>query len=768
MIRSIELDVLKRGFKSLNIPKNKVAHAVFDKDIGSISPHFLEDHIEGVAHLSEKFAENFSNGDWGKVAGLLHDLGKGSVVFQEYIRKVTGFESEEMIGEAPVRGPNHSSHGAVWVIDNWKGINAKVFAYLIAGHHAGLPDWHNEIGGGGSLSVRLSKKEVDKLPELSHEWQENVVGNLLPPISAPCNARLDLASFHLWVRMLYSCLVDADYLDTEQFMENTNAAQRGTHQSLLELKEKFDDYMDTLVRLAEKTDVNNLRHQIYKECQHAATQQPGFFGLTVPTGGGKTLSGMAFALNHALVHEKKRIIVVIPYTSIIEQTAQEYKKIFGEDNVLEHHSNLDPEKETVQSNLATENWDAPIIITTNVQLFESLFAAKSSQCRKLHNIVNSVIICDEAQMIPSDYLQPILAVMQGLVNFFKVSIILSTATQPALTGIIGSGIAEFTGIDHGCVREIISEPEKMSRKFQRVIVHHAGKYKEWNELAEVLVSHQQLLCIVNTRNDCRDLHALMPEGTFLLSANLCGEHRSKIISRIKSLLRNKKPIRVISTQLVEAGVDIDFPVVYRAMAGFDSIAQAAGRCNREGRLEKGKVVVFEAPKLAPPGFLRKGADAGAEIMRIDPAGCQNLQPDIFCRYYKLFYGNGVASFDKKNILPLLVDGAGRGEVQFRTAAQKFRLINDESRVPVVVWYAGGNITGQQLIGKLKKKGPTRRLLRKMQRFIVSIPQHQFSANSESVLEEISGIWCQAVDYAYDETLGFVGLEMKPCDGAIFV
>ena len=268
--------------------------------------------------------------------------------------------------------------------------------------------------------------------------------------------------------------------------------------------------------------------------------------------------------------------------------------------------------------------------------------------------------------------------------------------------------------------------------------------------------------------------ALMPEGSILLSANLCGEHRSTIIANMKIALKNNKPVRVISTQLVEAGVDIDFPVVYRAMAGFDSIAQAAGRCNREGKLKKdgkkikGQVMVFHPPKPAPPGFLRKGADAGAELLRIAPEGCKNLSADIFQRYFEIFYGNGVTSFDQKNIQSLLGKDARQQEFQFRTAARKFKLIDDQNQVTMVVWHQGKKTSGQQLIGQLKKNGPSRKLFRKLQRFTVTVPERKFLDVKESMMEEIHGIWCQAVDYAYDETLGFVGLDMNPNDGAICI
>jgi len=466
---------------------------------------------------------------------------------------------------------------------------------------------------------------------------------------------------------------------------------------------------------------------------------------------------MAFALEHLAKYKKNRIIVVIPYTSIIEQTAMIYKAVFGEENVIEHHSSLDPDKESSKSRLASENWDAPIIVTTNVQFFQSLFAARSSACRKIHNIVNSIVILDEVQMLPSDYLNPILNSINGLVDNFGVSIILCTATQPVLVGQIGSGEAEFKVLDNNCCREIIKNPLNLSKKFQRVEVLQHGKYESWLILAEDLKKYKQVLCIVNTRGDCKELYHLMPEGTIHLSANMCGEHRSLVIDEIKATLQKGSSIRVVSTQLVEAGVDIDFPVVYRAMAGFDSIVQAAGRCNREGQIKLGNVIVFDPPKPAPAGILRKGEQAGREIFSVDPEGCRELRPDTFTKYFNLFYCS-LNSFDKKNINNLLVkDAYPKLNIQFRTAAQKFQLIENQNQVSVVIWYKGKKTDSRDLITELRFSGANRILMRKLQRFIISIPENVFFEVRESFIE-IQGIWCQNADTLYNDILGFVGYE----------
>jgi CRISPR-associated endonuclease/helicase Cas3 len=391
--------------------------------------------------------------------------------------------------------------------------------------------------------------------------------------------------------------------------------------------------------------------------------------------------------------------------------------------------------ETEQSRLASENWDAPIIVTTNVQLFESLFAARTSQCRKLHNMANSVIILDEAQMLPPAHLEPILSAINGLCTSFGCSIVLSTATQPAIDGRFQSGTAVLHGFSEGTVRELMDDPEELSRRLQRVkITRREGENTRsgWQEIADELRSESQVLCIVNTRRDCRELFDLMPSGTVHLSALMCPEHRSEVIQRIKSALVKNETIRVISTQLVEAGVDVDFPVVYRALAGFDSIAQAAGRCNREGKLNEigksGRTVVFKPLKDAPAGLLRKGQDTGDEILRNFPELAATLDPKVFTQYFKLFYSK-VNSFDEKEIMSLL-NGPDSSDVkiQFRTAAERFHLIENAGQVPVIAWYSKDHtndncaVSGEELVRELERNGPYRALMRRIQRYTVTIPE----------------------------------------------
>jgi CRISPR-associated endonuclease/helicase Cas3 len=448
--------------------------------------------------------------------------------------------------------------------------------------------------------------------------------------------------------------VDADFLDTEQFMNPEKAQARRAEWDLSVLKGQFDAYMERKIQVCETSDVNHWRKAILRDCRKAGREIPGIYTLTVPTGGGKTLSAMAFGLEHAVKYSKQRIIVAIPYTSIIEQTAEQYRDIFGE-AVLEHHSNLDPdkaEKENVRSRLAAENWDSPIIVTTNVQLFESLFAARTSRSRKLHNLVNSVIIIDEAQLLPPDYLQPILDMLRLLTEHYGVTLVLSTATQPALGSVKDNfGRTLLRGLD--ARREIISDVDGLFSVLSRVDVTvpaDMSSRSSWEDVAEELSSHSGVLVIVNSRKDARELYRLMPEGTIHLSAQMCGEHRSRVIAGIKQRLKEGKPVRAISTQLVEAGVDLDFPVVYRALAGLDSIAQAAGRCNREGKLARGKVVVFVPPKSPPRGLLLYGEQATRSVWHGNTDS--PLSHKLFDAYFRQYFAQ--ENPDKHGIMPLLI------------------------------------------------------------------------------------------------------------------
>jgi CRISPR-associated endonuclease/helicase Cas3 len=496
--------------------------------------------------------------------------------------------------------------------------------------------------------------------------------------------------------------------------------------------------------------VNHIRAEVLRQCRDKAHNAPGIFSLTVPTGGGKTLSSLAFALEHAAHHNKRRVIYAIPYTSIIEQTANIFRDIFS-DVVVEHHSNLDPDNETVKSRLATENWDAPLIVTTNVQFFESLFAAKTSRCRKLHNIVNSVVVLDEAQLLPPEFLQPILDVMNLLVRHYGVTFVLSTATQPAL-GTLQTFQRTLRGLDH--VQEIISDPDTLSRDLERVTVQMPQDFhlaQAWDDIAEQVQQHPSVLVVVNSRTDARELHRRMPEGAVHLSALMCGEHRSRVITDIKRRLQAGEAVRVVSTQLVEAGVDVDFPVVYRALAGLDSIAQAAGRCNREGKLDRGQVMVFVPPRPAPPGHLRRAEETTVSLL--SGANELLLTRSLFRQYFEHFYLRA-PSLDKHDIIGLLKPEGNTEDplkVQFRTAAHRFRLIDESGYHNIFARYSESS----GLLGLLEKDGPERWLMRKLQRYTVSLPHYQFQKllDNHDIREIYPGMFAQTADTLYHPDLG---------------
>ncbi|MBR3672288.1 MAG: CRISPR-associated helicase Cas3' [Spirochaetia bacterium] len=765
---------------------NLIAHIDQDK------AQNLQTHLINVANIASSFAKSFNNSDWAFYSGLLHDLGKAFSEWQKYIR-----------GECST-SINHSEAGAQFTFTkmNPKNPETKIIPYIIAGHHAGLPDW--SAGSGNSLKSILEKTDKNYLEQLLGNSELQILKNICFPKSmffgkndlSKDNPKELLVHFHLWIRMLYSCLVDADYLDTEQFMTPDKSELRGDYASLLDLKQKFDSFMAEKSAKAVSSNINTIRAEILKSCREKAKLKPGFFSLNVPTGGGKTLSSMAFALEHAIDHNKNRIIMAIPYTSIIEQTAKIYKfgtdndeeieklikedkYLFGEENVLEHHCNFDFDKESEsrfleKQKLATENWDAPIIVTTNVQLFESLFNAHPSSCRKLHNLVDSVIILDEAQMLPPEYLKSILSALQGLVKCFGVTVVLCTATQPALEGEIGSDTAQFSGIPENLITPIIASPAKLAEQLQRVEINTSyakEKMTDWQQVADKLCEFEQVLCIVQTRKDCRELHQLMPKGTIHLSALMCAEERSDVIAEIKDKLRNGEPIRVISTQLVECGVDIDFPVVFRALAGMDSVAQSAGRCNREGKLKCGSVFLFRPPKDNPAGLLRKGADVTKELLELHNYQLV-LTPEIYKDYFTKYYKK-LNDFDKCDFEGTMLCGRHEAKFQFRTLSDNYHLIDNSFQGTVYVHYCSPK-TGKDnlnLLNKLKSGDVSKQLFRKLGRYSVNLPKKEIEelVKAGRIEQPLEGVFMQSLDdeKLYQTGLGFVADSVQSFSTYIF-
>lgn len=701
--------------------------------------HDLEEHLRQVAELAACFATEFSAAEWAYLAGLWHDLGKYAAEFQQYIRDANDAHLEGKPGRV-----DHSTAGALQAMGRLDKPGL-ILAYLLAGHHSGLPDWQSENSPKSSLQYRLVQNEL--LQKVASVVPNAILNHPRPTDKAKSGTEFSRA---LWLRMLFSCLVDADFLDTEAFMDPARADLREGYPTLAELAPLFDHYMAEKTSNAPDTPVNRIRAEVLAACRAKATEASGLFTLTVPTGGGKTLSSCAFALSHALAHRKRRIIYVIPYTSIIEQTADQFREIFG-DAVLEHHSNLDvadQNRETARSRLACENWDAPLIVTTSVQFFESLFASRTSRCRKLHNIVSSMVILDEAQLLPADFLKPVLAVIRELQMNYGVTFVLSTATQPAL-GPHRSMDFDFPGLPD--LREIIPASLNLHERLQRTTVEVVDQLERplgWDELAARLREHDSVLSIVNRRDDARTLWEKMPQGSFHLSALMCGAHRSARIEEIKTNLKDGRPTRVVSTQLVEAGVDFDFPVVYRALAGLDSVAQAAGRCNREGRLAAGRVYVFQPESRIPVGHLRQAAEIGRQLLVADESDL--LTPERFEQFFKTLYWIKGDGLDKQGIMALLANDKEL-RISFRTAAEKFRLIDDAASASVVVRYGEGT----KLIELLRRQEPERWLLRRLQRFVVNLPRFIHGRLVvEGAIEEIRpGIFIQAQGNLYDKQLG---------------
>lgn len=650
-----------------------------------------EEHQQGVAQRAERFAAEFGMGDCGRLMGLLHDKGKEQKEWQKYIQGMTN------------AGPNHSYVGAIIAQKQYPQI-APLIAQPIAGHHRGLYDY------------------CDYIEETKRELPMDVNIAETIPYQFPKLPKMEKYDLHHLVRMLFSCLVDADSLDTETFINPEQAKQRGCHTSMLELLATFEKHLEALKANAPDTEVNHIRNYVQEQCIKKSQGAGGFYSLTVPTGGGKTLASVLWALHHAVKNQLQRIIIAIPYTSIIVQTAATLKRIFGEDNVLEHHSNVNPDEikdhklhERLQ--LATENWDYPIIVTTNVQLFESLFSNRRSDCRKLHNISKSVIILDEVQTLPLGFYQPIVHTLDTLKRVFRTSVLFTTASQPILSGRIeGSNpMVSFNALQS--VHEIIPQDAQLHDKLRRVELQFMEGAKSYDEIAEELTRYPKVLCIVNTRRDAKELYDRLPkEGICLhLSRMMCPAHVAATIQRVKDALRvkNDKPVRVVATQLIEAGVDIDFPVVFRQESGLDSILQAAGRCNREGKQRICSTFVFSLGKEhpLPLGFISQTNNARKGM------GQQHdwFAPEAMTCYFQQLHSR-IDNFDIKHIQELLY----KPECEFEEAARHFRLIDDQTTSVIINW--NGSI---DLYQQLLSEGPSYSLMKKLAQYCVNIRERDF-------------------------------------------
>ena len=706
------------------------AHSAQD-ELGNLLPYkhwqTLQSHLVNVGEIAAEFARVFGAQEIAYQTGQLHDLGKYSEAFN---RRLHGGPSVD-----------HATAGAKIAVERWGNVIGKLMAFCIAGHHAGLANGNGEGDNRSTLKQRLALQFDADIPALDNLWQQEI--KLPQNLSAPtlkADAHHPFFSYAFFTRMLYSCLVDADYLDTEAFYLNleNNAVERGGYPDLNALQHNFNQFINAfrrrVVQASEQTEaekrnaaLNRLRSEILDHAVEQAAQPQGLFTLTVPTGGGKTFTSMAFALEHAKRHGMRRVIYVIPFTSIIEQNAAEFRKAFGElgeQAVLEHHSTFDDGKLQNEATkdklrLASENWDAPIVVTTAVQFFESLFADRSSRCRKLHNIAGSVIILDEAQMLPLNLLLPIMQAIKELAQNYRCSIVMCTATQPAVQAENGF----YRGFEN--VREIAPKPTALFDKLRRTTVQHIGTQTDADLLAK-LGEHPQMLVIVNNRRHARSLYdqAKHLDGTFHLTTLMCAKHRSQKLDEIRGRLKSGEPCRVIATSLIEAGVDVDFPLVMRAEAGLDSVAQAAGRCNREGKRpsENSFVWIFTPEKQwkAPPEL---AAQAAVMSLTTDSFSDDLLSTQAVAAYFAELYQLKGSELDNKKILKMHNDTGQSLDFPFQTIADKFRMIESHMQ-PLIIPF---DVDAENLISSLHHADHIGGLLRKLQPYTVQIPEKALAA-----------------------------------------
>lgn len=660
---------------------------------------------------------------------------------------------------------------------------SRLLAYAISGHHRGLHDYIE-------LRKELEKKEIkercaktkEALPNIKLELQtwakehaeatEASLKELAKQVGATEQAQA-------LIRLLFSCLVDADFLDTEAFMDEERKERRqeatNGYAPLELLRDRLTKHMEGF---STEGKINQARRLFLNQCQeHGRTCPKGYYSLFLPTGGGKTLSSMAWALETALKHEAKRIIYIIPYTSIITQTAGIFREIFGEENVLEHHSDISfSGGETTQeaeryghTRLLAENWDAPIIVTTNVQFFESLFSHKVSRSRKVHSIANSVVVFDEVQMFPTEFLHPMLRLLEDLRWIYDTQLLFCSATLPPFDKDHSSTfkkVNDFHQLSED-IQPIVPEDPELFKVFDRVIYHLEEREYTTKELAEELSQHDSALCIVNSRRDASQLYqALLEEGkeaqdVIHLSRNMCSAHLKERIAEVRHRLKAGIPTIVISTQLIEAGVDIDLPIVYRAMSGLDSIVQAGGRCNREGkRTAPGEVYVFSLSDGGKAfGAIAQGQNATRFLLDNDKEHTRSSMPLELIEAYYLRYYSSIGSFDTKGIAESLYDieEAKHWRFDFEQASKDFQLI-DNVDCDLFVPYG----KGKELIEGLQKHTLylNNKTMRELQQYHVAISKWRYEELeearllSEMVVDRETGKSMLVLEpQGYDEALG---------------
>lgn len=687
-----------------------------------------------------------------RLLALSHDMGKAKRAFQNYLLKGGG-------------KTDHKTPAAKWWRDRASGIGL-LMAHACYGHHSGLCE-------SARLMDALDAEDAlppEVLAALPDELQSDYEQKSFQIGQGATGLDEKLFSLMMALRMMHSCLIDADWLATEGFMEPESRARRAAceHRSMGALSAELESYIRDR-EACSSGKINELRKLIHHSCYGAAAQAPGVFRLNVPTGGGKSLSSLSFSLRHAELHGHQRVIYVIPYTSIIDQTAREFRALFGEAQVVEHHCNISEEVDSEDNRYATENWDAPVIITTAVQFFESLFACKNSRCRKIHNIANSVIVFDEAQSLPVHLLRPCLLAMKTLQRDYNCSLVLCTATQPALHN------REEEGFDIGWASEdmksLLGEDleARLAQEMKRVEVEFLGTQSE-----EALVEHfiaqgtGSALFIVNLTGQAQHLFELLNEkgvqGLYHLSARMCPAHRVDVLREVRERLRDGLPTVLVATRVVEAGVDISFPIVYRDKCGLDSLAQAAGRCNRHGELTMGRVYHFQSSEFELPASfvdLKNGVYAMGDVFSA-------LQPkDVFAPeaveyYFRRFYHkrkDGSNHWDSKNIVNELISLIAHVKAwNFPEIARRFRFIEQEQQAVIVPYgEAAEQLRAELLALDRLDLGPSRSHFRRLQSLTVSVYSEEWArlrAQCDCIHRK-AGIWMLSATAGYDSQRGLL-------------
>lgn len=670
----------------------------------------LSDHLNRVGIRAAEFCAEFAPG-FGQALGLLHDIGKYQPKFQAYLRACAAAEGES---SAESLKTQHAIVGAAWASEQRatspeQQVAGQLLAFAIAAHHGRMHDPND-------LQASIARERKRLSDALNNGLTLPDAAEIIPE-ALPAWAK-DKKAIALGIRMLFSALVDADMLESEAWEQGCQRPMNYARlEALLDMLETeiATKRVDDTTKQGRAAELAALRASVADDCRHAAVLPVGRFRLTVPTGGGKTLSGLRFALHHAIHNKLSRVIVVIPYTSILEQTVQVYRRIFDAVDpsaVIEHHSSLDPNEETKLHQWACENWDAPIIVTTSVQFFESLYANHKRPCRKLHRIASSVVLLDEVQTFPLELCDPIQEALNNLAKYFRTSVVSMTATQPLL--------------QQDNEREIVSAPEKlyapMRDRYSLEWLGDPSTAVAWEAVAARARQEERVLVVVHARKDAELLARMLGEDCIHLSARMCAAHRLRVIAEIKEKLRRPGPCRVVATQLVEAGVDLDFPVVMRAFAGLESLAQAAGRCNREFGPVPGRFVVFLAPTEPPKGTPRAGLSAALQFYR---DGRLNLHdPEVFPLYTQRVLQ--ARPCDPGNVLGC------ESDLDFDETAKKFKMI-DNAGASVVVPYGAG----WEHVQQVRREGPSRNGMRSLQRYTVTVYDRELHAlKKEGYIERL--------------------------------